>query len=58
MRAHHLAARAEARGRIADAWRYMRFSNRVFRLVRDGGNPWRDGPISRANKRQPQGYEL
>lgn len=45
-----LAIRAEDRGDMVQAERHLRHSNRLFRLLRDGGNPWRDGPISAAVK--------
>lgn len=47
-----MAIRSEDRGDMAAAERYLRKSNRLFRLLRDGGNPWRDGPISAAMKRE------
>lgn len=50
-RALGLASIAEDAGRDAEAERYLRLSNRIFRLLRDGGNPWRDGPLSAAAKR-------
>jgi hypothetical protein len=42
-----MASLAEDRGDMVAAERWLRCSNRIFRLVRDGGNPWRDGPISK-----------
>lgn len=57
-RAFQLSLREEARGNIAGAQRWMRKSNRLFRLLRDGGNPWRDGPVSRAVKEQMQDYQV
>lgn len=56
-RALGLASIAEDAGDDAKAYRYLRLSNRIFRLLRDGGNPWKDGPISAAvkqgNKERP-----